>query len=319
MDGRKRRRAVRRLGRSLWIAALLGFESAVLWGCSTERVESAEGVVVTTSILGDAVRAIVQADVPVRVLMGPGVDPHLYKPTLEDVQALQRAACVVAHGLRLEGKMEEVLQEVARRKPVVFAAELAPKDSLRRLAEGVYDPHLWLDVRLWREVVLRVADTLGKLFPERRQRWEQRALQYAQRLDTLDRWVRGQIERIPPQFRLLVTVHDAFSYFGRAYGLETLSLQGISTAAEFGLHDMVRVAEVVVRRRLPAVFTESALPARLMENVVAIARQQGWSVRIGGELFSDALGPSGSGAETYEGMVRKNVGTIVAGLLGAGL
>ncbi|MCS6966019.1 MAG: zinc ABC transporter substrate-binding protein [Candidatus Kapabacteria bacterium] len=284
----------------------------------TQQNLTPSGIVVTTSILGDVVRTIVREDIPVYVLMGPGIDPHLYKPTLQDVQALQRARCVVAHGLRLEGKMEETLHTLARRTPVLFAAELLPRDSLRAVGPQQYDPHIWFDVGLWREVVLRIADSLAALFPQQRQRWRGRAHRYVQQLDSLDRWIRFQVQQIPPQQRLLVTVHDAFSYFGRAYGLETVALQGISTAAEFGLYDVTRVSQELVRRRVPAVFVESSLPARWMENVVRMARTQGMSVRIAGELYSDALGAPGSGAETYVGMMHTNVMRIVGGLSGGG-
>jgi manganese/zinc/iron transport system substrate-binding protein len=286
-----------------------------LLGCVRQH-ELAPEIVVTTSILGDAVRTIVGNDLPVRVLMGPGVDPHVYKPTVQDLRALQHAACIVAHGLRLEGKAEDVLRSVARQKPVIFAAELLPAEQLRRVGPQQYDPHVWFDIRLWRLVVLRVADTLAMLFPPMGMAWRERARRYAERLDTLDVWVRQQIAQIPPEHRVLVSVHDAFSYLGRAYGLQTVALQGISTAAEFGLNDMVRVAELIVQRRLPAVFTESTTPARLMENVVQMARLRGAPVRIAGELYADALGAAGSGAETYEGMVRRNVELLVRGLAG---
>lgn len=288
----------------------------LLVGCSTPPSGGRAEIVVTTSILGDAVVAIVQDDVPVRVLMGPGVDPHLFKPTPQDVEALQQARCIVAHGLRLEGRMEEVLRAMGRRVALVFAAELVPVNMLRQLWGQQYDPHLWHSIPLWRLLIERLSDTLAVLFPQWGQQWRERARQYGQRLGELDAWIRTQVEQIPVEQRVLVTLHDAFAYFGREYGLETLALQGISTAAEFGLRDMVRVADTVVRRRLPAVFVESTLPARLMENVVQMARQQGASVRIAGELYSDALGAPGSGAETYEGMVRVNVQRIVSGLRG---
>ncbi len=288
----------------------------VLCSCSRPSAGERVEIVVTTSILGDAVREIVREDVPVRVLMGPGVDPHLFRPTPQDVEALQQARCIVAHGLRLEGRMQEVFRAMAHRRALIFAAELVPPDVLRQLGERQYDPHLWHSVRLWRMVVERLSDTLAVLFPHWGQQWRQRAQEYGQRLERLDAWIRAQVEQIPQEQRVLVTVHDAFAYFGREYGVETLSLQGISTAAELGLRDMMRVAEVIVRRRLPAVFVESTIPARFMENVVQMARQQGASVRLAGELYSDALGAPGSGAETYEGMMRVNVQRIVDGLRG---
>lgn len=297
----------------------IGFVAALLVGIGgcTGRVETGrDGIVVTTSILGDAVRALVGSDVPVVVLMGAGVDPHLYKPTPSDVELLQRARCVVAHGLRLEGRMEDVLRALARRKPVLFAAEVLPAEALRRVGPEQYDPHVWFDVRLWKEVVMRLGDTLAVLFPELGQRWRERARRYGERLDTLDAWIRQQVERIPREQRLLVTVHDAFAYFGRAYGLETRALQGISTAAEFGLRDMVQVAELLVERRVRAIFAETTVPVRLVENVARMAQLRGFAVQVAGPLYSDALGAPGSGAETYEGMMRSNVRQIVRGLAG---
>lgn len=288
----------------------------LLLSCSAPMPQGGEGIVVTTGILGDAVRQIVHNDVPVRVLMGPGVDPHLFKPTPQDVESLQRAACVVAHGLRLEGKMEDILRALARRVPVVFAAERLPGELLRLVGPQTYDPHLWQSVRLWRMVVEQLADTLAVLFPQWGELWRKRARQYGRRLENLDAWVREQVAQIPPQRRLLITMHDAFAYFGREYGLRTVALQGISTTTEFGLRDMIRIADTIVARKVSAVFVESTIPPRLMENVVQMARLRGASVRIAGQLYSDALGAVGSGAETYEGMIRANVESIVRGLRG---
>jgi manganese/zinc/iron transport system substrate-binding protein len=182
--------------------------------------------------------------------------------------------------------------------------------------EGAYDPHVWMDVSLWRMAVERVGEELARLDPEHAAEYTARADAYSVRLDELDRTIREQIERIRPEGRVLVTAHDAFNYFGRAYGFEVRGLQGISTVAEAGTADVQDLARFVAERRIPALFIETSVSARSIEAVLAAVQARGFDVRLGGNLYSDALGGPGSGAETYAGMIRHNVDTIVNALIG---
>ena len=274
-------------------------------------------VVATTSMIADLAREIGGDRVTVEGLMGPGIDPHLYRPRESDVARLVGADLVLYNGLELEGKMGEVLEQVEGRGIVAEpVAEAIGEESLLAPAEfqGNPDPHVWMDVALWRRVSTAVAHALVALDPTHAATYVAHAEAYQQRLTALDGWVRQQVERVPPSRRVLVTAHDAFNYFGRAYGFEVRGLQGISTATEAGTADVRDLAAFVAERRIPALFVESSVSQRSIEAVIQAVRARGGAVRIGGSLFSDALGDAGSPEGTYEGMIRHNVTAIVDGL-----
>lgn len=288
-------------------------------GCSEEEEGEGEGrpvLVATTGMIADAARNLLGENVEVVGLMGPGVDPHLYKASRGDLDALTRADVVVYNGLHLEGKMGDVMEKLARKKPVIAVGDRIDPGSLRRPPEfeGAYDPHIWFDVNLWRRGVANLADTLAIIFPELSDTIDARASAYLALLDSLDLEVRREIQTIPEERRVLVTAHDAFGYFGDAYGIEVKGLQGISTMSEFGLADRNAMVSMIVDRKIPAVFVESSVPRRNIDALVEGVRGRGHEVRIGGELFSDAMGEEGTPEGTYLGMVRSNVRTIVEGL-----
>jgi manganese/zinc/iron transport system substrate-binding protein len=304
------------------VAVLVIVAAAALAGCGAPApTEGARPLVVaTTGIVGDTVGRIGGDRIEVYALMGPGVDPHLYKASEGDVRRLDAASIVFYSGLHLEGKMGDILVKMARRKPVVALADEVPEDKRREPPEfaGQYDPHVWFDVSLWALGTDAIARELSALDPAHAGGYGDAAARYRKELDELDRWVSEQIASLPPERRVLVTAHDAFGYFGRRYGMEVVSIQGISTVAEAGLRDLERVVDLVATRRIPAIFVESSVPRRSIEAVQAACRQRGHDVRIGGELYSDALGTAGSDAGTYVGMVRENVETIVSALRGGG-
>ncbi|HHI76216.1 MAG TPA: manganese transporter [Gammaproteobacteria bacterium] len=298
---------------------LAGALAAALAGCAPADRPAGEGpvrVLATTGIVADLARNLAPEGIEVETLMGPGVDPHLYKASEGDVRRLARADLVLFNGLHLEGKMGTILTNMARSRRVVALAETLPASALLHPpgARGQADPHVWFDVSLWSRLIDPAAAELSRLAPDAAGAIEQRAAAYSRRLTDLDAWVAEQIATLPPERRVLVTAHDAFGYFGRRYGIEVVGLQGMSTLAEAGLADMTRVARLVAARRLPSVFVESSVPRRSVEALVAACADAGHRVRIGGQLYSDALGPAGSGADSYEGMVRHNVQTIVEGL-----
>jgi manganese/zinc/iron transport system substrate-binding protein len=273
-------------------------------------------VVATTGMVADAARRVGGDRAEVIALMGPGVDPHLYKASQGDVARLSAADLVLYNGLHLEGKMGDVLVKLARSRPVVAVSETVPESELREPPEflGQYDPHIWFDVRLWSATLDAIAEAYGEADPDHAAQYRANAEAYRQELLALDGWVERRIAELPAERRILVTAHDAFGYFGRRYGVEVVGLQGISTLAEAGLRDVQRVVDLVVQRQVKAMFVESSVPRRSIEAVQAAAQERGHQVAIGGQLFSDAMGAPGTPEGDYPGMVRHNVNTMVEAL-----
>jgi manganese/zinc/iron transport system substrate-binding protein len=268
-------------------------------------------------MITDIVQIVGGERVQVTGLMGPGVDPHLYKASEGDVIRMAAADVVFYNGLHLEAKVGEVFERMGGRVKTVAVTDtidravlLAPPEF-----EGAYDPHVWFDVTLWMKAVERVRDALIEMDPEHAELYRANAANYLAELNALDGYVRSQARRVPEEQRVLITAHDAFNYFGRAYGFEVRGLQGISTAAEAGTADLRTLADFIDERRIPAIFVESSVPQRNIEAVQAAVRSRGSDVKIGGELFSDAMGSPGTPEGTYSGMVRHNIDTIVGALL----
>lgn len=276
-------------------------------------------VVTTVGMVTDAVERVGGARVRVEGLMGPGVDPHLYKASEGDVRRLERADVIVFVGLHLEAKMADVLERIGERRLARACGEGIPKERLRRPAafEGQYDPHVWFDVDLWSGCVGAIRDVLAEADPAHAETYRANAARYLAELEALDEEVRRRAATVPAGQRVLVTAHDAFGYFGRAYGFEVVGLQGISTASEAGAKDVDRLASFIAERRIPAVFLESSVAPRTIEAVREAVRARGFEVEVGGELFADAMGSAGTPEGTYVGMVRHNVETIVRALGGA--
>jgi manganese/zinc/iron transport system substrate-binding protein len=306
---------------SLRFIAALSFAAVVgMAACAPPEPAASQGrlnVVTTVGMIRDVVQNVGGEHVHATGLMGPGVDPHLYKASEGDVRRLFRADVVFYGGLHLEAKMAEVLEEMGGRTRVVAVTDGIPRDRLLAPPEfkGAHDPHVWFDVRMWEMTVDTIASTLAIADPPNAAAYRRNAVAYHARLDSLDTYVRAQAERVPRQQRVLVTAHDAFNYFGRAYGFEVRGLQGISTASEAGTGDVQALAEFIARRKIPAVFVESSIPRRTIEAVQEAVRDRGWDVRIGGSLYSDAMGNPGTPDGTYDGMVRHNIDTLVGALL----
>jgi len=293
---------------------------SVLSGCAPPEPAASQGrlnVVTTVGMIRDVVQNVGGDHVHATGLMGPGVDPHLYKASEGDVRRLFRADVVFYGGLHLEAKMAEVLEEMGGRTRVVAVTDAIPRGRLLSPPEfeGAFDPHVWFDVKMWEMTVDTIASTLAAADPANAAAYRRNAAAYHARLDSLDAYVRAQAARVPAEKRVLVTAHDAFNYFGRAYGFQVRGLQGISTASEAGTGDVQALAEFIARRKIPAVFVESSIPRRTIEAVQEAVRDRGWQVRIGGSLYSDAMGDPGAPQGTYDGMVRHNIDTLVGALL----
>lgn len=274
-------------------------------------------IVTTTGMIADAARRVGGDRVEVRALMGPGVDPHLYKASERDVTRMADADLILYNGLHLEGAMAEVLERLEEKGLTAAVTGDIPRDRLLAPPEfkGQYDPHVWFDVGMWRRVVLTVGERLAALDTAHAATYRANAGAYARELEALDAEVRAEAARAPADRRVLVTAHDAFNYFGRAYGFRVRGLQGISTASEAGLGDVQSLAEFIADRRIPAMFVESSVPSRTIEAVQAAVRSRGFAVAIGGQLFSDAMGSPGTPEGAYPGMIRHNIRTIVRALL----
>ena len=275
-------------------------------------------VVTTIGMITDVVKNVGGAHVEVTGMMGPGVDPHLYKPTPKDVQRLGSAHIVFYNGLHLESKMADILAQMSGDTVTVAVTDAVDRSGLLTPPEyeGLYDPHLWFDVKLWMQAVGKVRDALSAFDADNTVLYANNAERYLTKLTELDAYVKLQVERVPSQQRVLVTAHDAFNYFGKAYGFEVRGLQGISTATEAGIADVQELATFIAARRIPAIFVESSVSSRSLEAVKAAVKSKGFDVKIGGELFSDAMGSEGTPEGTYIGMVRHNIDTIVRALIG---
>lgn len=274
-------------------------------------------VVATTSMIADLVRQVGGNLVSVEGLMGPGVDPHLYQASEGDVSALTEAELVFYNGLHLEGKMVEIFEQMeGRGMPVHAISEGMSEAVLLSSAQfsTSHDPHIWFDPALWAHAATRVAEVLSAFDPDHASAYGAAVDAYHAELDSLTMWAKSALDAVPEDYRVLVTSHDAFGYFGRAFDLDVHGLQGISTVLEAGTADVRDLAAFVADRRIPSLFLESSISPRGMEAVRAAVSARGFEVRIGGTLYGDALGGPGTGADTYVGMVRSNVETIVAGL-----
>lgn len=282
-----------------------------------EGAEKKIKVVATTSMVADLVKNVGGDRVEVHALMGPGVDPHLYKATATDVLKLQQANVIFYNGLLLEGKMEELFGQMARKKKFVYAVtEDLPKDQLLEPASmgGHYDPHVWFDVLLWSKCTSKVAEGLSEFEAGGKANYEKRAAELRKKLAELHHWALKKAGELPKEKRILVTSHDAFNYFGRAYGFQVVALQGISTVTEAGVADMAKLVDFIRKSKVPAVFVESSVSHATIDRISTDA-----GVKIGGEIFSDAMGTPGqmeNGYDlgTYEGMIKHNLSTIISAL-----
>ncbi|MBX2825807.1 MAG: zinc ABC transporter substrate-binding protein [Gammaproteobacteria bacterium] len=275
-------------------------------------------VVATTGMVADLVSEVGGPHVTVQTLAKSGVDPHLYKLTRVDLNALLRSDVVFFSGLALEGKMFDSLDRIRKSgKPVIGIADSLPAEHLLALpGDYQYDPHAWMDVALWSLGVSTVLETLSAQLPQHASELEQRAANYQSQLKLLDSRIRTAIQTIPEHRRVLVTAHDAFGYFGRAYGIDVIGVQGVSTESEAGLRRIETLVNTLVAQQVPTVFVESSVSARNVKALIAGAAAQNHVVTIGGQLYSDAMGKAGTWEGTYPGMLEHNASVIASSLGG---
>ena len=281
---------------------------------NNSKAASSVRVIATTTVVADLVEQVGGDRVVVESLMADGVDPHSYRATPRDIDRLVRADLIVANGLHLEGKLAELLERIGRKHPFVAVGDVVPKDELLSIGSDLFDPHIWFDAKLWSYCPSAVADALAQLDSKSAVTYRQRAENYSKDLLELDKNVRRKFKEIPQERRVLITAHDAFRYFGRAYGLEVIGIQGTSTESEAGLADMNQLVELVVQRHIPAVFVETSVSDRNVTALIEGAAARGHVVRLGGRLYSDALGPVGGDGDTLKRALLSNVDTIIGAL-----
>lgn len=306
-----------RLPAALAVSLVLGL---VLASCDAAAAPRNYPYRITTTVgmVTDIVRNVAGDKAVVTGIMGAGVDPHLYKPTRDDVAAMVRSDVVFYCGLMLEGKMADTLIKIGRNKPVYAVTELIDEKLLLEPDDlpGHYDPHLWMDAGAWSKCVTAVAESLAEFDPSNAAYYRQNAADYAARLVELDEYARRSIASIPDSSRVLITSHDAFNYLGRAYGLRVMGVQGLSTESEAGLRRINELVDFLVANKVRAVFIESSVSPKNIQALIDGARSRGHEVRIGGELYSDAMGAEGTYEGTYIGMIDHNVTTITRALGG---
>ncbi len=296
---------------------IIGIFVVAITACNTatKKDENAKlKVVTTTTMLTDLVTNIGGDVIEVQGLMGSGVDPHLYKASEGDVSKLFNADIVFYSGLHLEGKLVEVFEKMEKRglKTVAVAASVDENKLIgSEYFASNYDPHIWFDISFWKKITIYTTQKLKEADPKNATLFETNSKKYLQDLIALETDVKGVIETLAPEKRILVTAHDAFNYFGQAFGFEVVGLQGLSTTTEAGVQDVQELAKFIIEKEVKAIFVESSVPKRTIEALQAAVQSKGHEVAIGGTLFSDALGTAGTVEGTYLGMFRYNVSTIV--------
>ena len=286
---------------------LLGI-SGFLWGQMN--------VVCTTGMVGDLVRQVGGDRVKVTTLMIEGVDPHLFKPTRDDVARILKADLVFYSGLHLEGRMEETFEKLSLKGKSITPVTSEIPEALLLKEGAVVDPHVWMNPALWASCTKTVSDSLGKKDPEGAAIYAANATRYATQLQSLETTLRSLIATIPDDQRVLITAHDAFQYFAKATGLTVMSIQGLSSSSEAGVADINRLVDAIVTHRIPAVFVESTLSEKNIRAVMEGAASRGFEVKLGGMLFADSMGKAGTPEGTYIGMIEHNVTTITQALGG---
>ncbi|MBO6880043.1 MULTISPECIES: metal ABC transporter solute-binding protein, Zn/Mn family [Winogradskyella] len=289
-----------------------------VFGCKNEKNDNGKlNVVTTTTMITDLVKNIGGDAINVEGLMGSGVDPHLYKASEGDVTKLFNADIIFYNGLHLEGKLVEVFEKMGNqaKTPIALADQLDKKGLIGSdYFASNYDPHVWFNIDYFKQFAEKVTEVLSENNPENKDTFEANKMKYLSELDELQEKVRTVIETLPKEKRILVTAHDAFNYFGKAYDFEVVGLQGLSTATEAGVQDVQKLAAFIIEKQIKAIFVESSVPKRTIEALQAAVKSKGHEVEIGGTLYSDALGNAGTVEGTYVGMFEYNVNTIVNAL-----
>ena len=294
--------------------------SVLVFSCKTNTKKDTDAplnVVTTTTMLTDLVKSIGGDVIHVEGLMGSGVDPHLYRASEGDVSKLFNADVVFYNGLHLEGKLVEVFEKMERQnvKTIAVASTIDENQLIgSEYFASNYDPHIWFNINFWTQITTFVTEKLKEADPDNAVLFDRNREAYLSSLQALENEIITKIAELPEEKRILVTAHDAFNYFGQAFGFNVVGLQGLSTATEAGVQDVQQLAKFIIEKKVKAIFVESSVPKRTIEALQAAVNAKGNDVTIGGTLYSDALGTAGTEEGTYTGMFKYNVKTIVEAL-----
>jgi manganese/zinc/iron transport system substrate-binding protein len=299
----------------LKLVFIMGF-LLVIGACKyqPEKWQEERLVVTTTGMLGDAIRNILPNKYNVYHLMNAGVDPHSYEAKPSDIEQLALAETIVFNGLHLEGKMVELFEKLKKEKMVYAFSDGLDDKLIIEAGPGSNDPHIWLDPFLWAEGVAALGKQLAKNYPEDAAEIIKNAQEYAQTIRTTGEWMRKEINGIPRDKRVLITSHDAFSYFGRQFEMEVDALQGISSVSEPGIRTVSSLTKKIISRKIVAVFIESSVSSKSIQALMEACSRKNYTLREGGTLYSDAMGDKASNAETYIKMLERNTEILVKGL-----
>jgi manganese/zinc/iron transport system substrate-binding protein len=288
---------------------------SLAFSCKVKQAKENEKLIVcSTSITADCIREVVGNKLQVKSLMGPGVDPHTYNPRPSDVILLNDAKLVVYTGFHLEGKMAELFSRLSERKAVVSFQLDFPKDKVLYTDEITPDPHVWFDTESWVHSMNGVVDKLVELYPDYELEFRENFYKFQVKVERKTRELKSKLNEVPREQRVLITSHDAFHYFGRTFDVRVKALQGVSTSQEPGVRDVIDLVDFIVKHDVKAIFVENSVSPKALKSVLSSVERRGHRVKIGGTLFSDALGAKGSGADTYIGMLSHNVNSIKEGL-----
>jgi manganese/zinc/iron transport system substrate-binding protein len=286
------------------------FVLSICISCGSNPTNSSKrpNILTTTGMIGDAVKYLTSDFADTKVMMGPGVDPHLFKASQGDMQSLSDADIIIYNGLHLEGKLVDIFEKTGKDKPTIAIGDYLDSDVILRSENGgsAADPHVWMDPSIWNDGIAGLSDTLQKLFPEHAESIQSKYTTYKKDLSALAREIDSLMQLVPAASRVLITSHDAFRYFGRAFQVEVKGLQGISTVSEYGLRDIKSMVDLIVDRQIKAVFVESSVSQKSLESVVEGCKARKKDVVIGGMLYSDSMGAEGTPDGTYMGMLRHN-------------
>ncbi len=294
---------------------LIGCTKADTKAESSFSSDNKMNIVTTTAMISDVASEIGKDRVDVYSMMGPGVDPHLYKAKTSDLNRLTNSDLIIYNGIHLEAKMADVLEKLSSTKNIHSIEEGLDESDLITV-EQAHDPHIWFDVNNWIIASKVIRDALISTDPDGKDIYQANYELYVSKLEELDSYVKSQAQKVPKEQRILITAHDAFNYFGRAYDFEVKGLQGISTVDEAGTLDVRNLAQFITDNKIKALFVESSVSPKSIQALQAAVESRGWNIKIGGELYSDAMGDANTFEGTYIGMVTHNIDTIVAGLLG---
>lgn len=289
--------------------------AGTVFSCKVKQTKENEKLIVcSTSITADCVRQVVGSKLTVKSLMGPGVDPHTYNPRPSDVVLLNDARLVVYTGFHLEGKMAELFSRLSQRKEVISFQLDFPKQRILYTDGITPDPHVWFDTDSWVHGMNGVVDKLVELYPQYELEFRENFYRFMVQVQQKTKELKQKLSEIPERQRVLITSHDAFHYFGRTFDIRVKALQGVSTSQEPGMRDVLDLVDFIVEHKVKAIFVENSVSPKALKSVLSSVERRGYHVKIGGTLYSDALGSKGSGADTYVGMLTRNVNSIKEGL-----